>query len=57
VTNPYGFRAGTKYRPFRENRTGVTVSVGGRFLIGPRSRVAADALSRLYDLVQTAAEL
>jgi uncharacterized protein YndB with AHSA1/START domain len=44
-------------RATEQNRTSVTVSVGGRFLIGPRSRVAADALSRLYDLVQTAAEL
>jgi uncharacterized protein YndB with AHSA1/START domain len=40
-----------------ENRTSVTVAVEGRFLIGPRSRVAADALARLYDLVQTAAEI
>jgi uncharacterized protein YndB with AHSA1/START domain len=39
-----------------ENRTSVTVAVDGRFLIGPRSRLAADALARLYDLVQTAAD-
>jgi uncharacterized protein YndB with AHSA1/START domain len=38
-----------------ENRTRVTVAVDGRFLLGPRSRLAAQALARLYDLVQTAA--
>ena len=39
-----------------ENRTRVTVAVDGRFVIGPRSRLGADALARLYDLVQTAAD-
>jgi uncharacterized protein YndB with AHSA1/START domain len=39
-----------------ENRTRVTVAVDGRFLVGPRSRLATQALGRLYDLVQTAAE-
>jgi len=39
-----------------ENRTSVTIAVDGRFLIGPRSRLGADALARLYDLVQTAAD-
>ena len=39
------------------SRTAVTVAVSGRFLIGPRSRIAKDAVNRLYDLVQTAAEL
>jgi len=38
------------------DRTAVTVAVSGRFLFGPRSRLAQDALGRLYDLVQTAAE-
>ena len=38
-----------------EHRTLVTVAVDGRFLVGPRSRLAAQALGRLYDLVQTAA--
>jgi uncharacterized protein YndB with AHSA1/START domain len=37
------------------NRTRVTVAVDGRFLFGPRSRLGAQALARLYDLVQTAA--
>ena len=40
-----------------ENRTSVTVAVDGRFLIGPRSRLGSQALARLYDLVQTAADL
>jgi uncharacterized protein YndB with AHSA1/START domain len=39
-----------------EDRTLVTVAVEGRFLVGPRSRLAAHALGRLYDLVQTAAD-
>jgi len=43
-------------RPTGENRTSVTIAVDGRFLIGPRSRLGADALARLYDLVQTAAD-
>ncbi|MGH2971917.1 MAG: SRPBCC family protein [Gaiellaceae bacterium] len=37
-------------------RTHVTVTVDGRFVLGPRRRIAHDALRRLYDLVQTAAE-
>ena len=39
------------------DRTSVTVAVSGRLLFGPRSRLARDAVTRLYDLVQTAAEL
>jgi uncharacterized protein YndB with AHSA1/START domain len=39
-----------------EKRTRVTVTVDGRFLLGPRSRLGAQALARLYDLVQTAAD-
>lgn len=38
------------------DRTRVTVAVDGRFLLGPRSRLGAQALARLYDLVQTAAK-
>jgi len=37
-------------------RTRAEVAVSGRFLFGPRSTLAKDALRRLYDLVQTAAE-
>jgi uncharacterized protein YndB with AHSA1/START domain len=39
------------------NRTSVSVAVSGRLLWGPRAGLARDALGRLYDLVQTAAEL
>ena len=39
------------------DRTRVGVAVSGRFLVGPRSRIAKDAVERLYDLVQTAAGL
>ena len=39
------------------DRTAVSVAVSGRFLFGPRARLAKDAAGRLYDLVQTAAEL
>ncbi|HLX21088.1 MAG TPA: SRPBCC family protein [Gaiellaceae bacterium] len=38
------------------DRTTVTVAVDGRFLFGPASTVGKQALGRLYDLVQTAAE-
>ncbi|HKT44195.1 MAG TPA: SRPBCC family protein [Gaiellaceae bacterium] len=44
-------------RPERADRTRVSVAVEGRFVIGPRRRIAADAVNRLYDLVQTAAGL
>ncbi|HEY2541948.1 MAG TPA: SRPBCC family protein [Gaiellaceae bacterium] len=44
-------------RPEGAGRTHVTVAVDGRFVLGPRRRVAAEAVKRLYDLVQTAAEL
>jgi uncharacterized protein YndB with AHSA1/START domain len=43
-------------RPAGADRTQVTVVVEGRFVIGPRRRIAHDAVNRLYDLVQTAAE-
>jgi uncharacterized protein YndB with AHSA1/START domain len=43
--------------PAAEDRTLVTVAVSGRFLVGPRSRLPAQAVGRLFDLVQTAAEL
>jgi len=39
------------------DRTQVVVAVSGRFLFGPRSSLANDAVGRLYDLVQTAADL
>jgi Polyketide cyclase / dehydrase and lipid transport len=39
------------------DRTRVSVAVEGRFVIGPRRRLATLAVNRLYDLVQTAAEL
>ena len=38
-------------------RTQVLVAVSGRFLFGPRSSLAKEAVARLYDLVQTAADL
>jgi hypothetical protein len=38
-------------------RTSVAVAVEGRFVVGPRRRLATLAVNRLYDLVQTAAEL
>jgi len=38
------------------DRTSATVEVEGRFLFGPGSTVGKQALARLYDLVQTAAE-
>jgi hypothetical protein len=41
--------------PAGAGRTQVTVAVEGRFLVGPRRRIAHDAVNRLYDLVQTAA--
>lgn len=44
-------------RPEGAERTRVTVAVDGRFVLGPRRRIATEALRRLYDLVQTAAEL
>jgi uncharacterized protein YndB with AHSA1/START domain len=43
-------------RPEDADRTHVSVVVEGRFVLGPRRRVATEALGRLYDLVQTAAE-
>jgi uncharacterized protein YndB with AHSA1/START domain len=39
------------------DRTRVVVAVSGRFLLGPRSGLAKEAVGRLYDLVQTAADL
>ena len=39
------------------NRTLVAIAIDGRFVIGPRRRLPAQALTRLYDLVQTGAEL
>jgi len=39
------------------DRTRVTLTVEGPFLVGLRRRFPAQALARLYDLVQTAAEL
>jgi len=44
-------------RAVEGRRTSVAIAVSGRFLFGPRSRFAKDAVARLYDLVQTAAEL
>lgn len=41
----------------RADRTRVSLAVEGRFVIGPRRRLATLALRRLYDLVQTAAAL
>jgi hypothetical protein len=38
-------------------RTRAVLAVEGRFVIGPRRLIAKDALRRLYDLVQTGAEL
>jgi uncharacterized protein YndB with AHSA1/START domain len=38
-------------------RTRVTLTVGGPFLVGLRRGFPKQALGRLYDLVQTAAEL
>jgi uncharacterized protein YndB with AHSA1/START domain len=38
------------------SRTEVSVTVEGRFLLGPRRLLARQALARLYDLVQTGAE-
>ena len=38
-------------------RTQAGLAVEGRFLFGPRRLIPKEALSRLYDLVQTAAEL
>jgi uncharacterized protein YndB with AHSA1/START domain len=39
------------------HRTQVAVAVSGRLLFGPRGTLAKDAVGRLYDLVQTAAQL
>jgi uncharacterized protein YndB with AHSA1/START domain len=39
-----------------EDRTRVTLTVEGPFLVGLRRRFPEQALSRLYDLVQTAGE-
>jgi len=39
------------------NRTRAVLTVEGRFLVGPRRVLPKQALGRLYDLVQTAAEL
>jgi len=44
-------------RATTEDRTSVAVAVEGRFVVGPRRRLATLAVNRLYDLVQTAAEL
>ncbi|MDE3190232.1 MAG: SRPBCC family protein [Acidobacteriota bacterium] len=44
-------------RPVERNRTRAVLAVEGRFLLGPRRLLPKDALGRLYDLVQTAAEL
>jgi Polyketide cyclase / dehydrase and lipid transport len=41
--------------PVAEGRTRVQVAVDGRFVLGPRGRLARDAVKRLYALVQTAA--
>jgi uncharacterized protein YndB with AHSA1/START domain len=49
--------AEVELRPEDASRTSVAVAVSGRFLLGPRSRMAKNAVNRLYDLVQTAAEL
>ena len=38
-------------------RTQAVLAVEGRFLFGPRRLIPKEALSRLFDLVQTAAEL
>ena len=38
-------------------RTQAVLAVDGRFVLGPRRLIAKDALGRLYDLIQTAAEL
>lgn len=43
-------------RPVAADRTGVAVVVEGRWVVGPRRRLATQAVNRLYDLVQTAAE-
>lgn len=39
------------------DRTRVAVAVEGRFVLGPRRRLATLAVNRLYDLVQTGASL
>jgi uncharacterized protein YndB with AHSA1/START domain len=39
------------------DRTAVSVAVSGRLLLGTRRGLAKDAVGRLYDLVQTAAEI
>ena len=44
-------------RTVSADRTSVAVAVEGRFVLGPRRRLATLAVNRLYDLVQTAAEL
>jgi len=46
-----------KLRATDEDRTEVVVAVSGRLLFGPRSSLAREAVGRLYDLVQTAADL
>ena len=46
-----------KLRAMEANRTRVAVAIDGRFVIGPRRRLPAQALTRLYNLVQTGAEL
>jgi hypothetical protein len=38
------------------DRTRVAVAVEGRWVIGPRRRLATLAVNRLYELMQTAAE-
>jgi hypothetical protein len=44
-------------RAIAADRTGVSVAVEGRWVIGPRRRLATLAVNRLYELVQTAAGL
>jgi len=39
------------------DRTRAVLAIEGRFLIGPRRVLGKQALLRLYDLIQTAAEL
>jgi hypothetical protein len=43
--------------PEAPGRTRALLTIEGRFLFGPRKVLGKQALLRLYDLIQTAAEL
>jgi uncharacterized protein YndB with AHSA1/START domain len=52
-----GINADVLLEPVAADRTRVTVTVEGRWVLGTRRTIAKKAAHRLYDLVQTGADL